>query len=121
VGGFKYLTLTHPDISFAVNKTWQFLHSPTHVHMKAAKRILRYMQDTLDVGCKFHQSSSLKSSAFSNADWAGYPDYRRSTGGFAVYPGANLVSSSSRKQAITSQSSTEAEYNALANATTGII
>jgi hypothetical protein len=49
VGGLQYLTLTRPDISFAVNRVCQFLHSPTDLHMAAVKRILRYVQGTLDV------------------------------------------------------------------------
>jgi len=121
VGALQYLTLTRPDISFAVNKVCQFLHAPTTVHWTAVKRILRYVKLTAKLGLKISRSSSLLVSAFSDADWAGCVDDRRSTGGFAVFLGDNLVSWSARKQATVSRSSTEAEYKAIANATSEIM
>jgi histone deacetylase 1/2 len=63
----------------------------------------------------------MQISAFSDADWAGSVDDRRSTGGFAVYFGNNLVSWNARKQATVSRSSTEAEYKSMANATAEVI
>jgi hypothetical protein len=91
VGALQYLTLTRPDISFAVNKVFQFLHAPTTVHWAAVKRILRYLKQSTKVGLKIGRSSSLLVSAFSDADWAGCLDNRRSTRGFAVILGSNLV------------------------------
>jgi histone deacetylase 1/2 len=75
----------------------------------------------MDLGMQIRRSSSLLVSAFSDVDWARCPDDRRSTGGFAVFFGSNLVSWSARKQATVSRSSTEAEYKSLANAMTEII
>jgi histone deacetylase 1/2 len=121
VGALQYLTLTRPDISFSVNKVCQYLHAPTTAHWTAAKRILRYVQGTIHVGLTFQRSSSSLLSAFSDADWAGCLDDRRSIGGFAIFLGPNLVSWSARKQATVSRSSTEAEYKSLANATTELI
>jgi histone deacetylase 1/2 len=121
VGALQYLTLTRPDISFSVNKVCQFLHAPTTHHWTAVKRILRYLKDTSKLGLRLSKSSSMIVSAFSDADWAGCPDDRRSTGGFAVFLGSNLISWSARKQATVSRSSTEAEYKSLANATAEVM
>ncbi|KAJ0542271.1 putative RNA-directed DNA polymerase [Helianthus annuus] len=127
VGALQYVTLTRPDITFAVNKVCQFMHSPTVNHWAAVKRILRYLLGTVDHTLLFSQSSTTvlhaytdaafnSLSAFSDADWAGCPDDRRSTGGYAIYLGSNLVSWSARKQKTVSRSSTESEYKALADA-----
>lgn len=79
------------------------------------------MKQCTGLGLKIHKSSSTLVSAFSDADWAGSIDDRRSTGGFAVFVGSNLVSWSARKQATVSRSSTESEYKAIANATAEVI
>jgi hypothetical protein len=68
VGALQYLTLTRPDISFAVNRVCQFLHSPTTAHWERVKRILRYVRGTLTHGLRFVKSSSLILSGFSDAD-----------------------------------------------------
>jgi histone deacetylase 1/2 len=121
VGALQYLTMTRPDISYAVNKVCQFLHAPTTVHWTGAKQILRYVKGTPTIGLNFSKSNSSLVSAFSDADWAGCLDDRRSTGGFTIFFGPNLISWSAKKQATVSRSSTEAEYKSVANATSEVI
>jgi hypothetical protein len=118
---YNIFTLTRPDIAFSVNKVCQFLRAPTTVNWTAVKRILRYLRGTISLGLRISKSSSTVVSAFSDADWAGCPDDRRSTGGFAAYVGSNLVSWNAKKQATVSRSSTEAEYKSLANATAEVM
>jgi hypothetical protein len=81
VGALQYLCLTRPDISFAVNKTCQFLATPTCAHWSAVKCGLRYFKGMINVGLNIRMSASTELSVYTDADWAGCPDDRRSTGG----------------------------------------
>jgi hypothetical protein len=92
VGALQYLTLTRPDIAFPVNKGCQYLHSPTMKHWMVVKRFLRYLKQSIKIGLEIHKSNSLLVSGFSDADWAECLDDRRSTRGFAIFLGSNLVS-----------------------------
>jgi hypothetical protein len=73
------------------------------------------VRGTADLGLQIIHSDSMLVSGFSDVDWPGCVDDRRSTGGFAVFLGSNLVSWSARKQPIVSRSSTEVEYKAITN------
>jgi hypothetical protein len=75
----------------------------------------------MGIGLNIRKSSSTLVSAFSDANWVGCSDNRRSTGGFAVFLGPNLISRCAKKQKTVSQFSIEAEYKAMADATAEIM
>jgi hypothetical protein len=87
IGAFQYLHFTRPDIAFTVNRLSQFLQKPLLPHWQAAKHLLRYIKQMVNFGLHIQQSSSTSLQAFSDADWAGSRDDRRSTGGYCVYLG----------------------------------
>jgi hypothetical protein len=115
-GALRYLTITRPDISYAVQQICLFMHDPKEPHLQLLKRVLRYLHGTMSYGLHISKSSSVDIVAYSDADWAGCPDTRRSTSGYCVYLGDNLVAWSSKRQHTVSQSSAEAEYRVVANA-----
>uniref|UniRef100_A0A3Q7H7M9 Reverse transcriptase Ty1/copia-type domain-containing protein n=1 Tax=Solanum lycopersicum TaxID=4081 RepID=A0A3Q7H7M9_SOLLC len=86
-------------------------------HLVAVKRILRYIKSTSAHGLFLSPTSTTLLHGFTDSDWGGDMDDRKSTTGFAIYLGNHLISLSSRKQCVVSRSSTEAEYRALAAAT----
>ena len=107
------MTFTRPDLSFAVHQVCQYMASPTSFHLMAAKRILRYLKGTLYLGLSF-TPGPLTLSTFTDADWAGDPDDRRSTSGVLVYFGPNPITWSAKKQLTMSRYSSKSEYRALA-------
>lgn len=115
VGALQYLTLTRPDLTYAVNQVCQFMHQPHESHLVAVKRILRYIKQTPHFGMHIVKSRDELLIGFSDADWAGSPDDRRSTTGMCVYFGPNLITWATKKQTTISRSSAEAEYRALAH------
>lgn len=116
VGSLQYCTLTRPDIAFSVNQLCQHMHHPLSSHWTAAKRVLRYLKGTIDLGL-WYTKGDCRLQAFCDADWAGDPDDRRSTTGYAIFLGSSLISWSAKKQSVVAKSSTEAEYRALAMVT----
>ena len=114
-GALQYLTFTRPDIAYAVQQVCLYMHDPREPHLSALKRILRYLQGTLDLGLHLHRTSPADLTVYTDADWAGCPDTRKSTSGYAVFLGDNLISWSSKRQSTVSRSSVEAEYRAVTN------
>ena len=96
VGILQYLTITYPNITHDVNSTGQYMQSLIVSHFKALKHILRYVKCTFHYGLCF---SPLLTSfiAYYDADWAGCPDTFRSTFGYAIFLGDNLILWSAKK------------------------
>jgi hypothetical protein len=115
VGALQYLTFTRPDITYAVQQVCLHMHDPREPHLHAVKRVLRYLSGTLDYSLQVLRSSPTSLTAYTDADWAGCPDTRKSTSGYGIFLGDNLVSWSSKRQKIVSRLSAEAEYRAVAN------
>lgn len=96
VRALQYLTITHPDLSYVVNHVSQFLQSLTTDHFDTVKRILRYVKGTIHLGLSFTRKSDLSILGYSDADWARRVDTWRSTYGYSIFLGGNLVSWSAR-------------------------
>ncbi|GJZ04320.1 ribonuclease H-like domain-containing protein [Tanacetum coccineum] len=111
----QYLTFTRPDISYLVQQVCLYMHDPREPHFSALKRILQYIRGSLDHGLQLFSSSTTSLVAYSDADWAGCPTTRRSTSGYYVFLGNNLLSWFSKRQPTLFRSSVEAEYRGVAN------
>ncbi|XP_062099985.1 secreted RxLR effector protein 161-like [Humulus lupulus] len=121
VGSLVYLTITRPDIAYAVHIVSQFVASPTTVHWATVLRILRYLRGTQFQSLLFPSTSTLELRAYSDADWGGDCTDRNSTTVFCIFLGDSLISWKSKKLTVVSRSSTEAEYRAMASTTTEIV
>ncbi|KAH9698856.1 retrovirus-related pol polyprotein from transposon RE1 [Citrus sinensis] len=123
VGGLQYLILTRPDIAHSVHKLSQYLSAPTLQHWLTCKKVLRYLQATVTYGIYIQKEGELEVTGlngYSDTDWACDIDDRKSIGAYCIYLGNNLISWSSKKQAIVAKSSTESEYKALSSASSEI-
>ncbi|XP_020689830.1 uncharacterized protein LOC110104888 [Dendrobium catenatum] len=116
----QYLTLTRPYISYAVNLLCQNMHNPSSHHFYLLYRLLRYIYDTLSFDIPI-VPGKLELKYFSDADWAGDKETRKSTSGYCTFLGQTLIFWMVKKQHTVARSSTEAEYQALALALTHII
>ena len=118
VGCLLYLSVkTRPDITFAVHNVAKYSAKPTIQHWKAVKRIFRYLKGTENFGIMYKDEGPSGFIGYSDADWGGDIDNRRSTSGYSFHLSGGVVSYSSRKQSCVALSTAEAEYMALASAT----
>jgi reverse transcriptase-like protein len=91
VGKLIYLAHTRPDIAYAVGVVSRFMHKPRVQHMEAVLRIPRYLKGTSGRGVLYQKHGHLDLTAYTDADWAGDRDDRKSTSGYFTLVGGNLV------------------------------
>lgn len=115
VGSLRYLTCTRPDISYGVGLISRFMESPRQSHMQVAKRIMRYLKGTYDHGLFYASTNQCALVGYSDSDWGGDLDDRKSTSGYCFNFGNTAFSWSSKKQSIVALSTCEAEYVAAAS------
>ncbi|XP_050918651.1 uncharacterized mitochondrial protein AtMg00810-like [Lathyrus oleraceus] len=100
VGRLNYLTITRPNITFAVRIVSQFLNAPCDTHWNAVIWILRYIKNAPGRGILYEDKGDSKITCYSDADWAGTSSDRRSTSGYCVLIGGNMISWRRKKQNI---------------------
>lgn len=121
VGKLIYLTVKRPDISYAVSVVSQFMQKP-QTHWTAIIRILKYLKSTPKQGIFYKKGGNpLEVQCYVDSDWAGSTFDRRSTSGFCIAIGGNMIVWKSKKQMVVARSYAQAEYTAIAKATTELV
>ncbi|XP_058202952.1 uncharacterized mitochondrial protein AtMg00810-like [Rhododendron vialii] len=110
IGSLLYLTASRPNISFSVGVCARYQSNPKESHLIAVKRIIRYIKGTSTLGLWYSEGTNVDLAAFSDANWAGSADDRKSTSGGCFYLGNYLVAWHSKKQNCVSLSTAEEEY-----------
>ncbi|XP_039137373.1 secreted RxLR effector protein 161-like [Dioscorea cayenensis subsp. rotundata] len=116
VGGLLYLTHTRPDLMYAVSVVSRFMQAPSMHHLGAVKRILRYVSGIVSYGIQYMKNEEFKLMGYSDSDWGGCQNDRKSTTRWIFSLGSGAVAWCSKKQSITALSSTEAEYISITSA-----
>jgi hypothetical protein len=114
VGRLIYLSHTRPNITF-VSVVSQFMHDPKSSHLDAVYRILRYLKGCSEKGLLYTKQGELHVECYTDADWAGSLDDRRSTSGYCVFVGGNLIAWRSKKQSVVARSTVEVEFCSMAH------
>ena len=109
----NYLTVTRPDIAHSVSVVSQYMSSPTVDNWVAVEHILCYLKGAPRRGILYSNHGHNRVECFTDADWAGSKEDRRSTSGYCVFVGGNLISWKSKKQGVVSCSTAESEYRAM--------
>ena len=122
IGSLMYAAITtRPDISFAVQTLSQFNTNPGPIHLTAAKRVLRYLKGTLDLGIKYMSLDDSELCIFSDADWGNSVNDRKSVSGYVSMNAGGAVTWNSKKQPTVALSSMEAKYLTLLASTQEVL
>jgi hypothetical protein len=113
IGSLMYLTNNIPDICFVVNNLSQYLVEPKHVHLVAAKHVMRYLKGMLEYGLSYTRDHDFILYGYTDSDWNGSVSDRKSTSECSSSLGSAMTSCQSKKQSSISLSMTEAEYIAI--------
>lgn len=115
IGCLMYLLATRPDLTFSVCLIARYMERPTEIHLAAAKRVIRYLRGTTMLGIMYERKASVELQGWTDSDYAGDIDDRKSTSGYVFKLSSGSVSWSSKKQPIVTLSTTEAEFVAAAS------
>jgi len=121
IGRLLYLTITGPDISYAVQHLSQFLQHPCVPHYQAALHVLRYLKGTPNKGMYYSKDNSLQLEAYCDADWGNCRMTARSLSGCCVFLGSSLISWKTKKQKTVAKSSAEAEYRSMSTTASELV
>lgn len=121
VGCLMYLAATRPDLVFVLSLISRFMDLPSQIHMGAVKRVLRYVKGTINLGMHYRKSGSSILEAYSDSDYAGDLDTRKSTSGYVFFLSNAAISWSSKRQPMVTLSTTEAEFVAAATCACQVI
>ena len=91
VGGLNYLTHTRLDIARSVSVVSRYLHSPTKQHLGATRRVLKYVAGSIKLGVLYESVDNFKLVGYSDSDWVGFLDDRKSTSDFVFSLGLGAI------------------------------
>lgn len=110
IGSLLYVTNSRPDVMQAIGQIACFQGEPKESHVVVVKRIFWYLKGTIDFGLWYPKGNDFSTTTYTNADWPGSIDHRKSTNGFTFYLGGCFVSCLRKKQSPVSLSTIESWY-----------